>query len=567
MKLRYLANLALIMMPTLLLTWAVSAQGNSSPPNLAPVATNTTPLDVVLVIDATQNQAYDPPSMAAYANRPDLGCNPAGLGAIGLNPDLYTNACVKACNDDPTKPCYPFKTVQDAAKTFIDRLRPGYDRVAIIDIDRQPTNLYLLSFDLAGAKAAINNMRVSDHISEYGSLPGEPCPYINISGHRWKCTTSNLGRALWEGIAALGQYPFRDDSVWAVITVATGAADATDGWPSPDPDIQIFGFCPGKDTLPFCRDNQFATHHVIADTLYDAEDHAVTRLTSWPVSNTNGLRFKFFTIGLGRKIVCEGGYETYDPGPPVTCVPIAGNPNVDPDTGYPNGAEQFLRYVASAGDNGYPTTDPCAGAPLGASCGNYYFAPDGAAVNTDLQFIANRLLWTADFEAAPLSGPAPLTVNFTDQSLGDIISCTWDFGDTFTSTETNPTHTYTLPGAYTVTLQISTALEVSVLTRTNYITVYTPVSADFSAAPILGVYPLTVTFTNQSTGDYADLLWDFGDGFTSTLSNPTHTYPLSGAYTVTLQVTGPGGTASLSRPDFISVQAPEWKFYLPLLMR
>lgn len=53
--------------------------------------------------------------------------------------------------------------------------------------------------------------------------------------------------------------------------------------------------------------------------------------------------------------------------------------------------------------------------------------------------------------------------------------------------------------------------------------------------------PLTIDFTNGSSGE-TSWLWDFGDGETSTLQNPNHTYPSSGEYTVRLTVTGPGGT-------------------------
>ena len=60
----------------------------------------------------------------------------------------------------------------------------------------------------------------------------------------------------------------------------------------------------------------------------------------------------------------------------------------------------------------------------------------------------------ADFTSNTVSGSAPLTVNFTDQSCGIITSWSWDFGDGSTSSEQNPSHTYTNPGTYTVSLTI-----------------------------------------------------------------------------------------------------------------
>jgi len=60
----------------------------------------------------------------------------------------------------------------------------------------------------------------------------------------------------------------------------------------------------------------------------------------------------------------------------------------------------------------------------------------------------------ADFTSNTVSGSAPLTVNFTDQSCGIITSWSWDFGDGSTSSEQNPSHTYTIPGIYTVSLTV-----------------------------------------------------------------------------------------------------------------
>ena len=57
-----------------------------------------------------------------------------------------------------------------------------------------------------------------------------------------------------------------------------------------------------------------------------------------------------------------------------------------------------------------------------------------------------------------------------------------------------------------------------------------------------GIAPLTVVFSNTSSGGYAESLWDFGDGATSTEENPVHTYAAPGIYTVVLTVRGAGGT-------------------------
>jgi uncharacterized repeat protein (TIGR01451 family) len=145
----------------------------------------------------------------------------------------------------------------------------------------------------------------------------------------------------------------------------------------------------------------------------------------------------------------------------------------------------------------------------------------------------------ADFSASPLAGLMPLTVNFTNTSTGDYVAAAWNFGDGATGTLLNPTHVYTQSGKFTVTLMISGSGGINAITRTNYITAYAQVHALFDAVPLEGSVPFTVGFTNTSTGDFTDVLWDFDDGVTSTLLNPTHTYSLDGRYTTTLTISNP----------------------------
>jgi len=80
----------------------------------------------------------------------------------------------------------------------------------------------------------------------------------------------------------------------------------------------------------------------------------------------------------------------------------------------------------------------------------------------------------AGFTATPTSGVRPLNVVFTDASTGIVTDWLWDFGDTFTSTQANPTHIYSTTGVYTVALSVSGPDGINTLTRTNYITVTEP---------------------------------------------------------------------------------------------
>jgi PKD repeat protein len=79
------------------------------------------------------------------------------------------------------------------------------------------------------------------------------------------------------------------------------------------------------------------------------------------------------------------------------------------------------------------------------------------------------------------------------------------------------------------------------------------VAAGFTATPTYGTPPLTVTFTNTSTGTITNQLWNFGDGVTSTNLNPTHTYSNAVSYTVSLTVFGAAGSNTLTRASYITV--------------
>ncbi len=90
----------------------------------------------------------------------------------------------------------------------------------------------------------------------------------------------------------------------------------------------------------------------------------------------------------------------------------------------------------------------------------------------------------------------------------------------------------------------------------EYVGAAPPPVANFSGTPFSGDRPLLVTFTDLSTGSITEWLWRFGDGATSTITNPTHTYTIAGVYTVSLRVSGPGGSDTLTRTAYITVTEP-----------
>ena len=156
-----------------------------------------------------------------------------------------------------------------------------------------------------------------------------------------------------------------------------------------------------------------------------------------------------------------------------------------------------------------------------------------------------------DFDGSPRSGAAPLSVVFTEHHQGTVHSRTWYFGDGQTSNSQNPWHTYAQPGLYDVLLNVTGPSGSNSVIKRGYIAI--PPTPQFSAAPVSGLAPLAVAFTNQSSGTVTAYYWDFGDHSNSSVANPVHTYLVPGRYTVSLTVTGPGGSATQTEVGLIGI--------------
>lgn len=162
---------------------------------------------------------------------------------------------------------------------------------------------------------------------------------------------------------------------------------------------------------------------------------------------------------------------------------------------------------------------------------------------------------SAHFTSNVTNGGAPLSVQFTDTSMGNPTSWYWDFGDGHNSADRNPKHTYTATGNYTVSLNVNNDAGNNINTKNNYIQVNPPAPvADFETKQTMCYAPLYVEFKDLSQGQINNYEWDFGDRTAhSTDSNPNHTYMQPGSYTVTLTVKGPGGSNTKVKEDYIMV--------------
>ena len=231
-------------------------------------------------------------------------------------------------------------------------------------------------------------------------------------------------------------------------------------------------------------------------------------------------------------------YNTNDPAYPDKIIFGA---DVDLEDGA--GIDYHLWPSGDMENNLHPHQDPTTGeAPGYAKMANVWFSA------------LEEILLIADFTADPISGVDPLTVNFTDQSIGNVTSWSWDFGDGSISGDQNPSHTYNDPGGYTVNLTVNGQGGTDTETKADYIVVghLTPV-ANFTADPTIGAASLTVRFTDESAGDIISWLWEFGDGSTSTEQHPNHTYNSPGNYSVSLSITNAEGSDIETKTDYIVV--------------
>lgn len=150
-------------------------------------------------------------------------------------------------------------------------------------------------------------------------------------------------------------------------------------------------------------------------------------------------------------------------------------------------------------------------------------------------------------------GCAPYTLEL--ESFSNTTSyVAWDFGDGQTGGGDQVSHTYSEPGEYTVKLNVgngcredSTSAVVRVLPSPNM---------SFAHSPNLCTEQ--EVFFNNDSGPLANLLWNFGDGTTSNIGNPIHTFPSTGTYTVTLSGSiAESGCADTLTKELTIIQAPQ----------
>lgn len=201
------------------------------------------------------------------------------------------------------------------------------------------------------------------------------------------------------------------------------------------------------------------------------------------------------------------------------------------------GYASFMNSIGSSNNGDFKSWLPCVADPGTPGCSG-----DG---NTSP---------TAAFTVSTSGLSAQFTDGSSDQD-GQVVSRRWEFGDGTTSSLTSPSHTYAAAGTYTVQLTVTDDAGASHTSRKSV----SVSSGDPNQAPVADFTVvsdgLAVRFTDGSSdpdGEVVERVWDFGDGRTSTATNPDHTYATAGTYLVKLTVTDDAG-ANHTREKNVSV--------------
>lgn len=377
-------------------------------------------VDVVLVIDISESMTWE---AASNELKDPSVCN-------NLDPYGY--------EDGYPGECQPFEEVKKAAALFVAQIldkdpEEEEDRIAIVTFangwDNNPNagthyrtgwdydkGEPMWTSDRGYALDVVRNLKVIEpgpcftkdaHGNLIEATPYGPCrdydeddnylglnciscwmgtPYDYDDDDLSPLATTNIGGGLIKA-GNMFKYNSREDSLWVVVLLTDGMANATDLTPEDDitdPSTYPIGACPQHtwDDFPLCQDKNVTTVHQKGHPNFDADDYA--RMAALFVGcqpnlpedqkpdackDMEGQGAVIFTIGLGEAVLNSSGEVG----------------------GRPYGAS-LLRYIAAVGYDGDPSSDPCQSEPnYSKDCGNYYYRQEGHQLSQVFEDIASRI--------------------------------------------------------------------------------------------------------------------------------------------------------------------------------
>lgn len=293
-----------------------------------------------------------------------------------------------------------------------------------------------------------------------------------------------------------------------------------------------------------------ATHTYATPGTYTA------KLTVKDVANATGTKTQLITVNPPANVPPVADAQgTNTSGKEPLVVSFVGSGSTDSDG-------NVVSHLWDFGD-GSPTSAVADTSHTYVAAGDYIatltVTDDDGAENTDTVAVhvdANQPP-TAQAGADTFTGKIPLTVAFNSTGSSDLdgtFTTSWDFGDGGTSTDADPTHTYTVAGTYNAVLTVTDdngATDTATVTITaNANQAPTAVA---NATPTAGQVPLTIAFvgggSTDADGSIVGYSWDFGDSNTANTADVSHTYGATGTYNAVLTVTDDNGatdTASIT---------------------
>src|SRR5579859_2624205 len=255
---------------------------------VADSVSETASVDVVLVIDTSNSMTFDVArNGTTYTNTTNM---------------WWPNNCNAATPADPadaaagyTGNCLPFLDVKKAAVGFINHLYYPYDRLSIVTFDYVPTVVEpITNTDTPDVwETKVKQLNVSEpRDPNNGPLTPAACTWSTWGTDPSGCTNTSTGGALLQAGNQFGLPPVRQESVWVVILLTDGAANAS--YPDPNNASIVNIFCPGStwstDTNhynPFCRAADKTTRHTqLNPAVYNSPQYDPGHVT--PYEPTSG---------------------------------------------------------------------------------------------------------------------------------------------------------------------------------------------------------------------------------------------------------------------------------------
>ncbi len=171
-------------------------------------------------------------------------------------------------------------------------------------------------------------------------------------------------------------------------------------------------------------------------------------------------------------------------------------------------------------------------------------------------YIRVRDTLQADFVADTTVIVKGQSLQFYDQSKGNVQSWFWLFGDGFFSQMQNPSHRFKSAGQFTVSLEVSSSDSSDVQVRENYIEVQPLLEAGFAADTLVAFSGDEIHFFDTSRGNPTGWYWSFGNFSNSIEQNPVVTFDAPGTYTIGLKVFTPLQQDSVEKQGYITILEP-----------